>query len=233
LAVVAMTGCAAAPKKLATVETQAPVIVDAPSNNPAERDDPKAAIVRVQVVGSANHPVPVPYMYGYPLYADGAAIQGIRMLRQDNWAGYMRDQQPDANGVVRVIESFPALGCSFEGIQEDETHYVPFSLQCDLPAPNERGKNRPAVGQLGFSAKAEAVPKEAGMARAFYGEWHATTPGFDGSDGAGYFDTPGGLVSFGFTKGKLSRVAFVFDPAERRWRAPELWSPPPGFLVTP
>jgi hypothetical protein len=226
-------GCATTQHATKTVEQPEPVFVDAPSSNPAERDDPKAAIMRVQVLGSPGNPVTVPYVYGYPMYADGAAIQGVRMLRQDNWTGYMREDQPDANGVVHVKESFPVLGCIFEGVQEDEAHYVPFYVECDLPAPAERGKGRPAVGQLGAAAKADAVTKEPSLAKAFLGEWHATTAGFDGNEGAGYFDTAHGLVGFGFAKGKLNRVAFLFDPAEQRWRTPELWQPPPGFSVGP
>jgi hypothetical protein len=232
-AVALLMGCAAAPPKTNTVETVAPVYVDVPSNNPAERDDPKAAIVRVQVLGTPAHPVPVPYVYGYPLYADGAAIQGLRMLRQDNWNGYVRDLQPDANGIMHVKETFPLLGCSFEGVQEDEAHYVPFYMQCELPAPSDRGKARPAIGQLSTATKADAIPKEASLAKAFLGEWHATTPGFDGTDGAGYFDTPYGLIGFGFAKSKLNRIAFVFDPTEKRWRTPELWTPPAGVAVLP
>ena len=157
----------------------------------------------------------MPYVYGYPLYADGAAIQGVRMLRQDNWTGYMREQEPDANGVVHVKESFPVLGCSFEGVQEDEAHYVPFFVQCDLPAPTERGKARPAVGQLAAASRPMPCRRNRAWPRRFSASGTRRRPGFDGNDGAGYFDTPHGLVGFGFVKGKLNRVAFVFDPAEQ------------------
>jgi hypothetical protein len=210
-----------------------PVRVDLPMNNPAERDDPKAPIMRVDVVGSSNNPVPVPYVYGYPLYADGPAIEGVRIMRQDNWAGYEREQRQDNNGVVYVSESFPVLGCRFEGIQEDEAHYVPFYVECSVPAPADRGKSRPVVGQLPAASRADAVPREPVLAKAFLGEFHATTPGFDGTEGAAYFDTPHGLVGFSFVKGKLSRIAFLFDPAEKRWRQPELWQPPAGVTIGP
>ena len=54
---------------------------------------------------------------------------------------------------MHVKETFPVLGCSFEGVQEDDAHYVPFYVECALPAPADRGKARPAVGQLGASAQ--------------------------------------------------------------------------------
>ena len=34
----------------------------------------------------------------------------------------------------------------------------------------------------------------------------------DAGDGVGYFDTPHGLLGFGFKNGKLSSVSFVFAP---------------------
>lgn len=233
-------GCAAfqsnkpsssSPTSTESSEHALPVRVDAPMNNPSERDDPKAPIMRVEVVGSQS--VPVPYVYGYPLYADGPAIQGVRIMRQDNWAGYEREQRQDDKGIVYVSESFPVLGCRFEGIQEDDAHYVPFYVECSVPAPADRGKTRPVVGQLPALSRADAVPREPVLAKAFLGEWHATTPGFDGTEGAAYFDTPHGLLGFSFVKGKLSRVAFLFDPAEKRWRQPELWQPPAGVSIGP
>lgn len=214
-------------------EPAAPVYVDAPMNNPAERDDPKAPIMRIAVFGSSTRPVAVPYFYGYPLYADGAALQGVRLMRQDNWSGYEREEHQDDNGVEQVSETFPSLGCIFHGVQEDEAHYVPFYVECDVPPPPDRGKNRDVVGDLASGAKADAVPKEPILAKAFLGDWHATTPGFDGEEGAGYFDTPNGLLGFGFVKGRLHRVAFLFDPAEKRWRMPEIWQPPAGVSITP
>jgi hypothetical protein len=243
-ALVVLAGCAAfqsnnKPSSSATMASSEasdrpmPVHVDAPMNNPSERDDPKAPILRVDVAGSPSNPVPVPYYYGYPMYADGPAIQGVRIMRQDNWAGYEREERQDDKGIVYVSESFPVLGCRFEGVQEDPAHYVPFYMECSVPAPADRGKSRPVVGQLAAAARADAVPREPVLAKAFLGEWHATTPGFDGTEGAAYFDTAHGLVGFSFVKSKLSRIAFLFDPAEKRWRQPELWQPPAGVSVGP
>src|SRR5262245_25309319 len=68
------------------------VSVDMPASNPAERDDPNAPMLRVELKGPEAQPIPVPYLYGYPLYAEGSAIEGLRMLRQENWAGYARQE---------------------------------------------------------------------------------------------------------------------------------------------
>ncbi len=215
----------------ASSESAAPVMVELPSGKPPELDDPHAPIVRVELKGSPARPVAVPFLYGYPLYADGPALQGVRMLRQDNWTGYMREERKNDDGVVHIIESFPELGCFFEGVQQDEAHYVPLYVECDLPVPKERGSKRPVVGELGYGSKADQVPREPSLAKAFLGDWHATTPGFDGSSGAGYFDTPNGLLGFGFKKSKLDSVAFVFDAPEQRWREPALWQAPLGYTV--
>lgn len=207
------------------------VSVDLPKSNPPERDDPKAPLLHFRLLGAKAQPIVVPYFYGYPLYAEGAAIQGVRMLRQENWDGYAREEQTDADGVIHVIEKFPALGCRFEGVQEDETTYVPLFMECGVPAPKARGSQRPVVAGLGPKGKADQIPKGDGLAKVFLGEWHATTEAADGTMDAGYFDTPFGLVGFRFKKSKLTAVAFVFDAPERRWRKPDLWRPPLGYTV--
>lgn len=236
-AVVALLGCKTARQQSrgdgTTPERSEAVSVEMPASNPAERDDAKAPMLRVDLKGSSTQPVAVPYLYGYPLYAEGPAIQGVRMLRQENWTGYSRQEHKSQDGVIRVVETFPELGCVFEGVQEDVGRYVPLSMECSLPAPKKRGVKRPVVGDLMVGAKADAVPKEASLAKAFLGEFHATTNGFEGGNGAGYFDTPHGLIGFGFKKGKLNSVGFVFDPPEQRWRDAELWQAPPGAAVQP
>jgi hypothetical protein len=210
------------------------VMVEMPPNNPPERDDPKAPVLRVELRGPRDQAVAVPYLYGYPLYAEDPAIHGLRMLRQENWAGYEREVHKEQDGVIRVVESFPELGCVFEGVQEDEGAYVPFSMECNLPPPKKRGGyKRPVVGEVLLGARADSVPKEESLAKAFFGDWHATTAGFDGNNGAGYFDTAHGLLGFGFKKGRLTSVGFVFDPPEKRWRSPELWAPPKGAPINP
>jgi hypothetical protein len=216
----------------ATVE-QAPsaVMVDAPGSNPKERDDETAPLLKTTVHGKAPNQIVVPSVYGYPLYAEGAALEGLRLLRQDNWNGYDRQEQVQPDGVVRVLESFPTLGCTFEGIQEDEGRYVPLAMLCDLPVPKERGSNRPVVGSLQVGAKADAVPGDPALAKAFFGEWHATTAGFSGNEGVGYFDTPSGLLGFVFSEGRLSQLSYTFDTTEQRWRTPDLWKAPLAYEV--
>lgn len=212
---------------------QAPstVMIDAPGSNPADRDDESAPLVKTAIHGRAPNQIVVPSVFGYPLYAEGAALQGLRLLRQDNWTGYDRAEQIQPDGVVRVFESFPALGCTFEGIEEDEERYVPLTMLCDLPVPRERGSNRPVVGTLQVGAKAEAVPKDPALARAFFGEWHATSDGFSGQDGIGYFDTPSGLLGFVFAEGRLTQISYLFDTSEQRWRTPDLWKAPLAYEV--
>ena len=206
--------------------------LDPPASNPPERDDERAPLLRVELRGSQASPIAVPYLYGYPLYAEGPALQGVQLLRQDNWADYSKEVLTQPDGVLRVVERFPTLGCTFEGIQEDEGHYVPLTLTCELPTPKERGSSkRPVVGAVAASAKAAAVLEEPSLRKAFYGEWHAQGQGFDAGEGPAYFDTPNGLLGFGFRKGKLAQLGFVFDPAEKRWRKPELWQEPSAYVV--
>lgn len=207
------------------------ISLDLPKTNPPERDDTRAALLRLDLLGEKSQPVVVPYFYGYPLYAEGSAVQGLRMFRQENWEGYSKEERADADGVVHLIESFPVLGCVFEGVQEDESTYVPLSLECNVPPPKARGAQRPLVGTLSTKTKAEAIPTDGSLSKAFLGEWHATKAAPDGVIEAGYFNTPYGLVGFNFKKGKVSGVSFVFDPAERRWRKPELWMAPLGYTV--
>ncbi|HMI92778.1 MAG TPA: hypothetical protein VK509_15485 [Polyangiales bacterium] len=207
------------------------VVVEAPGSNPHERDDESAPLVKATIHGKAPNQIVVPSVYGYPLYAEGAALQGLRLLRQDNWNGYDRQEQTQPDGVVRVIESFPALGCTFDGIEEEEGRYVPLAILCDLPVPRERGSNRPVAGSVQVGAKADTVPSDPALAKAFFGEWHATSAGFSGNDGVGYFDTPSGLLGFVFVDGRLAQLSYTFDAAEQRWRTPDLWKAPLAYEV--
>ena len=84
---------------------------------------------------------------------------------------------------------------------------------------------------MSAKSKAETIPRDESLSKAFLGEWHATKEAPDGALEAGYFNTPFGLVGFNFSKGRVSGVSFVFDPAERRWRKPELWMAPIGNTV--
>jgi hypothetical protein len=87
------------------------------------------------------------------------------------------------------------------------------------------------VGEHGVGAKVDAVLQEPSLRQAFLGEWHATSPDFESGVGTGYFVTPSGLLGLGFEKGRLARVTFVFDVAEKSWRKPELWAEPLAYTV--
>lgn len=204
------------------------IVLDTPTSSPVERDDRKAPVVRVAVFGTSSEPVGVPYLYGYPLYASGTALQGVRLMRQDNWQGVERTEQEGEGGVVHVTERLPSLDCEFTGIQEDVGRYVPLSIECDLPTPR-RGAARPVVGDVGPGARIEAVLQEPSLAKAFLGEFHAQTPGLESGDGVGYFDTPDGLLGFGFKNGRLTSVSFVFAQPQAGWRTAELWSEPIAY----
>lgn len=205
------------------------IVLDTPSSSPVERDDRKAPVVRIAVFGSSSQPIGVPYLYGYPLYAQGTALQGVRLMRQDNWAGLDRTEQEGEGGVVRVVEKLPSLNCEFTGIQEDVNRYVPLSITCELPTPKARGGVRPVVGDVGAGSRVAAVLAEPTIAKAFLGEFHAQTPGLEAGDGVGYFDTPDGLLGFGFRNGKLASVSFVFAPPQESWRTQELWAEPIAY----
>lgn len=205
------------------------VVLETPASSPVERDDRKVPIVRIALFGTSSEPVGVPYLYGYPMYAEGTALQGVRLMRQDNWAGVERTEQQGDGGVMHVKELLPSIGCEFVGIQEDVGKYVPLSVECELP--QARGKNvpRPVVGEVTAGARVAAVLGEPTLAKAFLGEFHAQTPGLESGDGVGYFDTPHGLLGFGFKNGKLSSVSFVFAPPQTNWRTQELWNEPIAY----
>jgi hypothetical protein len=205
------------------------IVLDTPTSTPVERDDRKAPVVRVAVFGSSSQPIGVPYLYGYPLYAQGTALQGVRLMRQDNWNGLDRTEQEGEGGIVRVVEKLPSLGCEFTGIQEDVNRYVPLSVECDLPAPKGRAGARPAIGDVSPGARVAALLEEPTIAKAFLGEFHAQTAGLEAGDGVGYFDTPDGLLGFGFKNGKLASVSFVFAPPQQGWRTQELWNEPVAY----
>jgi hypothetical protein len=174
--------------------------------------------------------VPVPYLYGYPLYAEGDALRGIAKLRADNYEGATRETLEDENGVVHLLERLPMLGCEIEGIQETEAQFVPLELRCELPPPRELGgSKRPVLGSLQAGASPGQILKEPSIVKAFYGQWHLTqgeAPNKGKGDGLGFFNTDHGLLGFTFARGKLVRVAYYFDPPVKNWRDPALWMPP-------
>lgn len=194
---------------------------------PIGRDETGQAILRVDVFESRKELIAVPYLYGYPLFSGKGASAGIRKLRHENWEGYERVEHESKDGLLHVTEKFPALRCRFEGVQESPEKYVPLSLVCAVPpTPELGGAKRAVVGGLRAGATPSEVRNEPSLVHAFLGEWHATSPGFNGKEGTGYFATPDGLLGFEFEKGRLSRVAFLFDAPTKEWRRPELWAAP-------
>lgn len=198
--------------------------LEMPWDPAAVRDDEKAPIVKVE---RTERQTVVPYLYGYPLYAAGSAVHGIRKLRQDHWTGMERALTEDAEGVQHVVERFPELGCTFEGIQESATVYVPWQLTCEVPAPQRfGGKQRPVVGALGTRAKPAELVQEAGLSTAFLGEWHMAEGELERGNGTGYFNTAHGQLGFRYEGGQLASVVYLFDAPDKRWRKPELWMQP-------
>jgi len=191
------------------------------------RDDKEAPIVEVVLYDDGVHGVSVPYVYGYPIYAKGTARRGILKLRLENYEGAERESYEDEDGVVRVVERLPAIGCRIEGIQETKTVFVPLSLKCELPAPRALGgKRRPVLGELKQSAKVKDVLAEPSIQKAFLGDFHLTSDGFDSGDGEGYFNTDHGQIAFQFHRKRLTTFAYYFDPPVKEWRNAELWVQP-------
>jgi hypothetical protein len=233
LAVSASLGCGLFEKSKASEESttaekqkKQEVVVNVPWDS-SGRDDHSVPVLRVTVFENGADGVPVPFIYGYPLYAGGSAARGVLKLRQDNWADAEQEEYQDEHGVVHFREDFRSLKCAIEGIKETETKHVPRSLICDLPAPKQLGgKKRPVVGELRTGARADDVVMEPSLVEAFLGEWHLTDEGFAGGNGEAYFNTENGLLSFGFKRGRLVSIGYYFDPKDKRWQEPVLWIKP-------
>jgi len=203
------------------------VVVEMPWETTKARDNVEAPVLTVLVVDDGADGVAVPYIYGYPLYADGDAQQGILKLRHDNWEGANREQLQDENGVTRVRETLPKLGCELLGIAETETQFVPVELRCALPPPRELGGNkRPVLGELRAGATPDQVVDEPSIRKAFYGDWHLQHESLNKGKGDGFFNTDHGQLAFGFDRGKLVSVGYYFDPPVEAWRDPVLWATP-------
>jgi hypothetical protein len=200
-----------------------PIHIALPRESTAVRDDRKAPIL--QVTSSGN--VVFPTVYGYPIYPEGDAAQGIVMLRRDNWSSVKKSEKPDASGVVHEIEEYADLGCRFDGVRENANKFVPLSLTCDLPAPKSiGGAKRPVLGELIAGAKAEQVLKDKSVEDVFLGAWHLKSDDFEAGSGLGYFNTTHGQLAFGFAKKKLQRFVYYFDPSVKGWQNPTLWVKP-------
>lgn len=191
------------------------------------RDDKQAPIVEVIHYDDGVHGVPVPYVYGYPLYAEGTARRGILKLRLENYEGAERESYEDEDGVMHVVERLPSIGCRIEGIQESQMVFVPLSLTCELPAPRALGgKKRPVLGELRQSAKVDDVLAEPSIKKAFLGDFHLTSDNFDSGEGEGFFNTDHGQLAFQFHRKRLTTFSYYFDPPVKEWRSAELWVQP-------
>jgi hypothetical protein len=203
-----------------------PVAVEVPWDTSA-RDDVNIPVLKVMVISNGAEGVAVPYLYGYPIFAEGDSANAILKLRQDNWTGAEPEQFEDEAGVIHYKENIIELGCVFEGIKETETRFIPLSLLCQLPAPKKYGgAKRSAIGELKAGAKAAEVVQEPSIRSAFLGGWHLTSDDFDSGNGFGYFNTAHGLLALGFTGGRLDRVAYYFSPSVKRWQDATLWIKP-------
>jgi hypothetical protein len=190
-----------------------------------ELRDSEMPILRVALIkNKKNQLVPVPYFYGYPFYASVEAKAGIYRFREDIWTGYLREENIDDDGVTYLTELFPDVDCAFYGILETKEKYIPMYLECLLPPPNNMGgRKRPVVGDVMVGANPQEILSEPSIKKAFLGDWHAVTPGFEDGNGTGYFNTEHGQLGFGFKGGKLNKIVYMFDPPVKLWRSPEIW----------
>ena len=202
------------------------VVVSVPWDT-SVHDDRSGPVLKVTVFDDGRDGVPVPFIYGYPLYSGGSAARGVLKLRQDNWKDVKLEEYLDEEGVVHFREEFRSLKCTIEGVKESQNKHVPRSLQCDLPSPRKLGgRKRPVVGELRTGALADDVVKEPSIAEAFLGEWHLVDDGFESGNGVAFFNTESGLLAFGFKRQRLVRIGFYFDPRDKRWQEPMLWMKP-------
>ena len=194
--------------------------VDMPAEAAEVRQNGNAPILSVVTIDE----VVLPYVYGYPLYPEGAAARGIAELRKVSSEGAKHSQSADTDGVVRVTEELPMIGCRFEGIRESKAKFVPLSLTCDLPAPKALGgAKRPVLGTVVAGAKAEEVLKEPTVVENFLGAFHLTSSDFAAGSGTAFFNTTHGQIAFVFKGQKLDHFAYYFDPNVAGWRDPASW----------
>ena len=83
------------------------VQVDMPWETTKLRDDATAPILRVAVLPNGKRSVAVPYVYGYPIYPEGEATQGLLKLRQENYEGATREQRGSTRPASRHRGSTP------------------------------------------------------------------------------------------------------------------------------
>jgi hypothetical protein len=218
LAVAACAGHKVAPEHVDTewhedTVAQGPVHISLPREG--KRDDRKSPILEVESSGS----VVFAKVYGYPIYPEGEASQGILMLRRDNWPNMKKSQRTDDGGVVH--------GCRIAITRENANKFVPLSITCELPPPKGvGGAKRPVIGDLFAGAKAEQLLKDKSVEEVFLGQFHLKSDDFDAGSGLGYFNTTHGQLAFGFSKKRLIRFVYYFDPDVKGWQNPTLWVKP-------
>lgn len=199
------------------------VSIAMPQGAAATRDDRSSPILQLATVNN----VVFPYVYGYPIYPEGDAARGLISLRRDNAQGLRDTDKEDNDGVVHATEELPQLGCRFEGIRENANRYVPISLSCEVPAPKSLGgPKRPVLGTINAGAKAEQVLKDSAVQEHFLGAFHLTSDDFTAGSGTGYFNTTHGQLGLVFSKKKLTRFVYYFDPGVKGWQNPAHWVKP-------
>jgi hypothetical protein len=196
--------------------------VSMPADASEVRDDQAAAIL---MLSSADQIV-FPYVYGYPIYPEGALRRGIAELRAQNRQGAERALIQNDSGVTLAREELPELGCRFDGY-EDRSGFVPIALSCELPAPKALGgARRPVIGAVAAFAKPDQLLQDPEIKQLFFGAFHLTSDDFAGGSGTGYFNTTHGQLAFGFAHAKLVRFTYYFDPGVKAWQDPQLWVQP-------
>ena len=194
-----------------------------PRSPSAARDSRATPILQVVSAGKIVYP----YVYGYPLYPEGDAARGIPMLRTDNWTGARFADSEDSAGVVHAVEELPQLGCRFDGIRETLAKFVPLSLTCELPAPKGLGgAKKPVLGSVGAGAKPEQILEDKMVKEVFLGEFHLKSDDFASGSGTAYFNTTHGQLALVFSKKKLAKFIYYFDPGVKGWQNPALWVKP-------
>jgi hypothetical protein len=196
------------------------VPVEMPAEAAQVRENVSAPILSVATIDEVVYP----YVYGYPLYPEGDGARGIVELRKASREGAKCSKAPDKDGVVRVAEELPAIGCRFEGVREGKREFVPVSLTCSLPAPSALGgAKRPVLGSIAVGAKAEEILTEPTVVENFLGAFHLTSDDFAGGSGTAYFNTTHGQIAFVFKGQKLDHFVYYFDPGVPGWHDQKLW----------
>ena len=73
------------------------------------------------------------------------------------------------------------------------------------------------------AAQAQLTPL---LREVFLGAWHLKSDDFDAGSGVGYFNTTHGQLAFSFSKKRLQKFVYYFDPSVKGWQNPTLWVTP-------